>query len=265
MAKKRVKWEPVLLVSLFAVLLVSTTAALSSVKFIPVHRLEKITAPKAKAAVPAVSVIPAAPAGGVSLVKTVPEKKNVAEKIIDTVSEPMPVLPVQVGSVFDTAKPVYGVNLGGMAKQREIYGLSVAAMHAYNQKKGGVSVSFLDFCQDNYGLALTLGGGAVNHYGCAVGLWNFSEYNHGVQIGLVNQAYPGAMLASGMDKINGDGNDVKITFADGSKENKSSKEKSFGVQFGLINRSEGRGMQFGLWNINPNAWLPHFPLVNFAF
>ena len=40
---------------------------------------------------------------------------------------------------------------------------------------------------------------------------------------------------------------------------------STGVQFGLINVSHGKGVQFGLINYIKDAWLPFFPIVNFAF
>ena len=38
-----------------------------------------------------------------------------------------------------------------------------------------------------------------------------------------------------------------------------------GVQLGLYNDSDARGVQIGLLNHNPKAWLPWMPLVNFCF
>ena len=271
MAKKRVKWKPAFLISLLAAMLVIITAAVSKVTFHPVCMLEKITAPDAalkkseKKPQTIAAALPEKPGSAKPNVHAVAENGGTPKPQPDKKKDILPILPMQVGTIFDTAKPVFGVNFGGMSKQQEIYGLSLAAMHAYNHKKGGVTLSFLDFCQDNYGLAFTFYGGAVRHYGFALGGWNLAEYNHGVQVGLVNQAYPGAMLASGMERFKKAGQDVKISFDDGTEDKKAVKDKSFGVQVGLINRSEGRGLQFGLWNVNPNAWLTHFPLFNFAF
>ena len=42
-------------------------------------------------------------------------------------------------------------------------------------------------------------------------------------------------------------------------------DSNFGVQAGLVNYSEGKGIQFGLWNTNPNGFLKHFPLINISW
>ena len=72
-----------------------------------------------------------------------------------------------------------------------------------------------------------------------------AEHNTGLQLGVINEVKPDALI-----------------------ENNSSPDEQtdgFGVQAGLINYSEGKGLQFGLWNTNPNAWIKHFPLINFSF
>ena len=38
-----------------------------------------------------------------------------------------------------------------------------------------------------------------------------------------------------------------------------------GVQLGIVNISGGKGLQFGAINIMKDAWLPVFPILNFAF
>ena len=40
---------------------------------------------------------------------------------------------------------------------------------------------------------------------------------------------------------------------------------SNGIQFGIVNVSHGKGIQFGLINYIKDAWLPVFPILNFAF
>jgi len=41
---------------------------------------------------------------------------------------------------------------------------------------------------------------------------------------------------------------------------------SFCVQVGVINMVDGgSGVQFGLWNSNPDGFLPYFPILNFSF
>ncbi len=42
-------------------------------------------------------------------------------------------------------------------------------------------------------------------------------------------------------------------------------DESSALQLGLINFAGGKGMQFGLLNFNPDAWIPVFPIVNFSF
>jgi len=42
-------------------------------------------------------------------------------------------------------------------------------------------------------------------------------------------------------------------------------EESNGVQFGIVNLSKSKGLQFGLVNYIKDAWIPFFPILNFAF
>lgn len=43
------------------------------------------------------------------------------------------------------------------------------------------------------------------------------------------------------------------------------KERCGGLQIGLYNDSDAPGVQIGLLNHNPKAWLPWLPLVNCCF
>ena len=152
-------------------------------------------------------------------------------------------LPELFGSVFNTDKPVYGLSVGGMVCQKEIYGISLAGVHAWNDKKSGLSMSFIDACHESQGVSLVAGGGAVTNYGLALGLWNLTENNHGVQIGLVNRATSDALIETpGEEKT----------------------AKGFGIQAGVFNESEGKGIQFGLWNVNSRAFFKHMPFFNIA-
>ncbi|MBE6391294.1 MAG: hypothetical protein E7042_03715 [Lentisphaerae bacterium] len=154
-------------------------------------------------------------------------------------------LPFFGGGVFDQNTPVYGMSVGGMVHQKEINGLSVAGIHAFNKKKSGLSFSLLDVCHESRGLSIFAAGGAERNYGVSAGFVNLAEHNNGLQLGLINQEKPDAVIENNFSQAD--------------------PPQGFGVQTGLINYSEGKGLQFGLWNTNPNAWLKHFPLFNFAF
>ena len=154
-------------------------------------------------------------------------------------------VPFLGGGIFNADTPVYGISVGGMVHQNEINGLSIAGIHAFTKKKNGVSFSLMDLCNESRGLSLFAAGGAERNYGVAAGLVNLAEHNRGVQIGLYNQVMPDAVIENNFSK--------------------PEKPEGFGVQTGVINYSEGKGLQFGLWNTNPNAWIKHFPLFNFAF
>lgn len=42
-------------------------------------------------------------------------------------------------------------------------------------------------------------------------------------------------------------------------------EKGGALQLGVLNMSEGKGVQFGAVNCNKDAWIPVFPILNFCF
>lgn len=143
------------------------------------------------------------------------------------------------------AKSINGLALGYYMPQKEINGLSLAMVHMFNQKKSGLSFSLVDVSNISNGFSLFFVGGAVDNRGCLVGAWNITESNNGIQIGIFNHTESNSLVEYSM------------------KPEKSGKE--FGVQAGLINVSDAPGIQFGLWNINPNSIIKHFPLINICF
>lgn len=175
--------------------------------------------------------------------------KAAPDKLPETKTEFVPfqmqVLPWHQAFLTDKGKAVRGFAMGYYLQQKEIDGVSVALMHAANQRKSGLSISAIDFCGESSGLSMFLAGGAVNNKGCAVAFWNLAETNNGVQIGLLNKSHPDALVEYGMKP--------------------QKKEDGFGVQAGLVNYSEGKGVQFGLWNTNPNGFLKHFPIINISW
>ncbi len=156
-------------------------------------------------------------------------------------------LPGKNGFLVDRNAPVYGFAVGYALQQNEISGVSLALMHAYNAQKKGLSLSLLELSGTSSGVAINLAGGSVQNKGVALGLWNMTEANHGVQLGLINQEEKNLLVDYSMKKIDQDS------------------EKKFGVQAGVLNYSESPGVQFGLWNSNPNSLLKHFPLINICF
>ena len=119
-------------------------------------------------------------------------------------------------------------------------------MHIYNVRKYGLSLSILEMSGEIGGVTLFLAGGAVSNRGLAVGLLNLAEDNHGLQIGLVNMSEE----------------DLLLDYP--QKPHGEEEESSFGIQAGLVNFSDARGIQFGLWNVNPNSWIKYFPIFNFC-
>ena len=170
---------------------------------------------------------------------------NVVEKKSGFTPFQISTLPQLGGGLFKQNTPVYGMSVGGMVHQKEINGLSIAGIHAFTKRKNGLSFSFMDVCEESRGASFFAAGGAERNYGFAAGLVNLAEHNSGVQLGLINQVMPDAVIEN----------------------NYSTPEKpeGFGVQAGVVNYSEGKGLQFGLWNTNTNAWIKHFPFFNFAF
>ncbi len=153
-------------------------------------------------------------------------------------------LPWQSFFIADKNKPVRGLAMGYLVQQNDIDGVSMALMHSSNARKRGISLSLVELSGESSGLALFLAGGSVGNNGFSIGLWNMAECNRGVQIGIINQE---------QDDL----------IADYSLKPKV--DKGFGVQAGLINYSDGKGIQFGLWNTNPNSLIKHFPIINFCF
>lgn len=147
--------------------------------------------------------------------------------------------------LIDRDQEVKGLALGYFLHQREIDGLSVAITQTAGTRKRGVSISMLELCGESTGLSLFLAGGSVKNQGVALALWNLTEYNQGLQLGIVNQTRKDSILE--YDLKPADVND------------------KFGVQAGVVNYSEGRGIQIGLWNTNPKSFIKHFPLINFCF
>ena len=175
---------------------------------------------------------------------------------VKTMSEPEPagnpgfvplqfqLLPWQSGFIADKNKPVRGLSLGYLVQQNDIDGVSMALMHSSNARKRGLSFSLIELSGESSGVAFFLAGGSVGNNGFSVGLWNMAECNRGVQLGIINQEQDDIIAEYGM---------------------KPKADKGFGVQAGVVNYSDGRGIQFGLWNTNPNSFFKHFPLINFCF
>lgn len=173
----------------------------------------------------------------------VPEKKSVqTSSSSDTSLFQVQYLPWGNAYLYPKSASINGVALGYLLPQEEINGVSVAMVHFFNSKKSGVSFSLVDVSKSSDGLALFIAGGAADNRGCLVGLWNITENNRGVQIGLFNQAQRDSLFEYPMKP--------------------EYKDKKFGVQAGIVNVSDAPGIQFGLWNTNPNSWIKHFPLIN---
>lgn len=156
-------------------------------------------------------------------------------------------LPTNQGYIFGHDRKVYGLALGYYLPQNEIRGVSISFMHIYNMRKYGLSLSLLEMSGEFGGVAMFLAGGVVSNYGLTVGLLNMTENNNGVQIGLVNMDESNLLLDYPQKPVD------------------ENEESSFGVQAGLVNFSDSRGIQIGLWNVNPNSWIKYFPIINFCF
>ena len=151
-------------------------------------------------------------------------------------------LPSNSAYLIDHERPVKGVAMGYFLPQKEINGVSLALIHAYNVKKSGFSMSMLEYSGDSTGLSVFLAGGIRHNRGVSMGVWNMTEHNHGVQLGYVNQEERNLLMEY----------DMKPDY----------KEKKFGVQAGIVNYSDSPGIQLGLWNTNPNSLIKHFPFFN---
>lgn len=147
--------------------------------------------------------------------------------------------------VCSNKENVTGLAVGYHLQQKEVNGLSLGLVQAFKSNMNGVSFSLLELSGNFCGMSMFLAGGAVNNHGCLIGLWNITENNKGLQIGLFNQASEKSMEFCVLDM--------------------AESEKGFGFQAGLVNYSDSPGIQFGLWNTNPNSWITHFPIFNFCF
>ena len=147
--------------------------------------------------------------------------------------------------LIDRDRDVRGLALGYFLHQKNIDGVSVAITQTSGTRKRGFSLSMVELCGESSGFSMFLAGGSVKNQGVALALWNMAEYNQGLQLGIVNQTRKDIILEY----------DLKPTDVN----------DKFGVQAGVVNYSEGRGIQIGLWNTNPNSFIKHFPLINFCF
>jgi len=139
---------------------------------------------------------------------------------------------------------VKGVAIGYFLQQKNVDGLSIGVVQSASDRKRAFSMSMVELSGDTSGLLMFLFGGSVRNRGCALGLWNMAEQNNGVQLGGFNQVRKDAIVEYPLKP--------------------EATEDGFGVQAGVVNYSEGRGVQIGLWNTNPRSWIKHFPIINFC-
>ncbi|MEG2076815.1 MAG: hypothetical protein RRY34_09955, partial [Victivallaceae bacterium] len=117
-----------------------------------------------------------------------------------------------------------------------IYGLNMNLAANYSMyNSAGVNLAPVNYLgYENYALTL--------------GVYNvFNGINHGVSVGVVNKAENNYAIQFGVVNL------VKDFFADSTNI----------LQIGLYNQAES-GLQLGLLNYNPNAWIAYFPLFNFS-
>ena len=145
------------------------------------------------------------------------------------------------------ASRVYGISGGSfLFLQRENYGVTTGLVTA-GGLNNALSCGIFNSWEENNGISIGLANIVYGRRYC----WNtlqigvFNKANNGLQIGVFNQVMPDAVIENNFSA--------------------PEKPEGFGVQTGIVNYSEGKGLQFGLWNTNPNAWIKHFPLFNFAF
>ena len=138
---------------------------------------------------------------------------------------------VQIGVwpflLFDDGAKVMGLDcdLFLTCQRREVWGLTLAPFNSCEDDVGGLTI----------GLTSSVEG---KHYGLCVALVSRVGANCGVQLGLAN------LIDSG---------------------HRDDEERCGGLQIGLYNDSDAPGVQIGLLNRNPKAWLPWLPLVNCCF
>jgi len=152
---------------------------------------------------------------------------------------------LQIAGVFNGAKSVAGVQVAaGNAASEGLSGLQV----------GGINFAFSPDAPGHVeGLQVAAAANIATHIaGVQVAaIFNESERGFsGLQVGGVNVAENRIDTCSGVQL--GAVNATGIA--------------SFCVQVGVINMVDGgSGVQFGLWNSNPDGFLPYFPILNFSF
>ena len=228
-------------------------------------------------------------------IQNIEVKKSVSPEKKSPVLFQWQFLPLDGSYVTSHDRSVNGLALGYYIPQKEINGVSMALIHAYNEKKNGFSMSFLEYSGISNGVSLFFAGGMQSNRGLAMGLWNMTESNDGFQLGLINQEEKDLLMEYGMkpeidrNKFGVQAGFINLSDTSGfqfglwnSNSNpdyeednkdtastagdKTEKQKSkFGIQAGLINYSNVPGIQFGLWNTNPNGFIKHFPLFNINF
>ena len=129
--------------------------------------------------------------------------------------------------LFDDGAKVMGLNLNLIltCQRRAVWGLTLAPFDSSEDDVGGLTV----------GLTSSVEG---KHYGLCVALASRVGANCGIQLGLAN------LIDSG---------------------HRDDEERCGGLQLGLCNDSDALGVQIGLLNHNPKAWIPWMPLINFCF
>ena len=129
--------------------------------------------------------------------------------------------------LFDDGAKVMGLNLNLIltCQRREVGGLTLAPFNSCEDNVGGLTI----------GLTSSVEG---KHYGLCIALVSRVGANCGVQLGLAN------LIDSG---------------------HRDDEERCGSLQIGLYNDSDAPGVQIGLLNHNPKAWLPWLPLVNCCF
>ena len=114
-----------------------------------------------------------------------------------------------------------------------IYGLNFSpGLFGFSRKVYGVSCGSIVMMEENNGLAANIWSFGDKNNGLAVGGFNAWAKNNGVSVGLANFVY---------DKKSGRNT----------------------LQIGIFNQANS-GLQIGLLNYNPNAFIPWMPLINWV-
>ena len=151
-----------------------------------------------------------------------------------------PMTPIQLSiaagysQIFKDEVPVYGLRTSFLwGEQNEVNGIDVGIFHT-----------------------------AVKTNGLALGIYNgLSESGTGIQMGLgsyVQQGFSGLQWGLA-NAVTGELKGAQLGIANQAG-------SGTGFQFGGLNVTDSmQGIQIGLWNVNPNGFLPYFPIINFSF